>query len=302
MELNFSESWAKLLEKMSGWFDQLIIMLPNVLLALIALTVFIVVSRYVRRGSIRVMDRFVDNYAINRLLGRMFGLITLAIGGFIMLNILQLDKAVTSLLAGAGIIGLAIGFAFQDMIANLISGVMIAIRKPFKRGDLIETNDYFGTVIGMDMRNTILRLPQGQDVIIPNKDVFQNSIKNFATGCRRIDLEVGVAYDSDLHTVEEVAKEAISAIPYLGKGKDIDVHYFSFGGSSIDLKVLYWIDQSKQPDFLQAQSEGIKRIKAAFDQNDISIPFPIRTLDFSMNKLQAVHKGLEPATNTISNN
>ena len=119
------------------------------------------------------------------------------------LSILQLDKAVTSILAGAGIIGLALAFAFQDIAANFISGIFISFRKPIKLGDVVKINDYMGKVEQINLRDTIILTFQGQMVIIPNKDVFQSPIENYSLlGRRRLDLVVGVSYGDDLEKVK----------------------------------------------------------------------------------------------------
>lgn len=302
MDINLYGTFDKLITKLEGWLDHAVVMLPNLLLGLIALSVFIVLARLFRKGTVKLVNQFSDNYAVNNLLGRMVSIIVILLGIFVMLSVLQLDKTVTSLLAGAGVVGLAIGFAFQDMIANLISGVMIAIRKPFKKGDLIETNSFFGTVIGMDLRNTILKIPQGQHIIIPNKDVFQKAIKNYATGERRIDMEVGVAYGTDLEKAEKIALDSINEIPYISKDKEVALHYTSFGNSSINFLLLYWIDQSKQPDFFKAQSDGIKQVKKAFDKHEINIPFPIRTLEIGPGSKQMLAASIRQNSSNFSNN
>lgn len=295
-------SWEKLLTKLLGWLDYFVMMLPNIFIALLTLMVFIMLSKLARKGSLKLMEQFSDNFAINKLMGRIISILVLVLGGFVMLSVLQLDKTVTSLLAGAGIVGLAIGFAFQDLIANLISGIMIAIRKPFKRGDLIETNSFFGTVIDMDLRNTVLRVPQGQEVIIPNKDVFQQAIKNYATGERRIDLKVGVGYETNLEKAEQIAIEAIEEISYLSDAKEVQLHYTSFGDSSINFLLLYWIDLSKQNDFFKAQSDGIKAVKKAFDLHDINIPFPIRTLNLSADSKTLLTQQVSKVSSNYSHN
>jgi len=111
------------------------------------------------------------------------------------LSILKLNTAVTSILAGAGIIGLALAFAFQDIAANFISGIFISFRRPLRVGDIVKVKDYMGKVEEINLRDTILRTFQGQTVIIPNKEVFQNPIENFSRlGKRRIDLWIGVSY------------------------------------------------------------------------------------------------------------
>jgi small conductance mechanosensitive channel len=206
------------------------------------------------------------------------------------LGILHLDKTVTSLLAGAGVIGLALSFAFQDIAANFMSGILIAVRRPFKVGDNIETNSYAGTITKINLRTTTLDSFQGQKIMIPNKDVFQGPLTNFSTGQRRIDLEVGVSYNDDLIKVREVAEEVVKSIARGFRDEDTKVFFKGFGGSSIDLVVQYWIDLTGQRDYLDARSEGIIKIKKAFDENGISIPFPIRTLDIPREFTEAMRQ------------
>jgi small-conductance mechanosensitive channel len=199
------------------------------------------------------------------------------------LSILQLDKAVTSILAGAGIIGLALAFAFQDIAANFISGIFISFRRPVHIGDIVKIKDYMGKVEEINLRDTVIRTFQGQMVIIPNKDVFQSPIENFTLlGKRRIDLTIGVSYGDDLQKVEDITLEALKDIKGLCTEEQATLFYKEFGDSSINFVLRLWVSSTSQPDFLRLGSEAIKRIKKAYDENDIMIPFPIRTLDFGI--------------------
>jgi small-conductance mechanosensitive channel len=205
------------------------------------------------------------------------------VGIFISLGVLKLDKAVVSLLAGVGIIGLALGFAFQDMAANFMSGIAIAIKQPFKINDIIKSKDYFGTVKKINLRTTDILTPQGQIVLIPNKEVFQNALINFSeTGERRVDVKVGVSYGDDLEKVKRITLEAIKDIHNQNKEKPVELFYEEFGGSSINCAVRVWISYNTNKDFKKAVSEIIEKIKAAYDKNNISIPFPTTTLDFNI--------------------
>jgi Small-conductance mechanosensitive channel len=190
---------------------------------------------------------------------------------------------VTSLLAGAGIVGLALGFAFQDIAANFMAGIYLSVRRPFRRGHIVETQDYFGTVHEVNLRWTEIYSQQGQLVLIPNKHVFENPIMNYsALGRRRVDLKVGVSYGEDLARVKEVAVQAIEGVSTRLPERPVDLYFEEFGESSIDLVVRFWVNFSKQPDYLEARSEAIQRLKTAFDQAGIVIPYPVRTLDFGV--------------------
>jgi small conductance mechanosensitive channel len=225
-----------------------------------------------------------------------------ATGIFVALSILQLDKAVTSLLAGAGIIGLALGFAFQDIAANFVSGVLMAIRRPVRLGDVIESNSYFGSVVNINLRSTIIRTMQGQHVHIPNKDIFNKPIVNYSEeGKRRIDLKCGVSYGDDLEKVKKIVLEAITSIDYLITKDEITFFYKEFGDSSINFEVRYWVNFKKQPDYLAAPSDGVMRIKKAYDENNIMIPFPIRTLDFGIKGGEILNEQLQTVMSKQTN-
>ncbi len=257
--------------------------MPNFVVAVIVFLAFVLLAKLARKLVRRFFERVTDNVAIARVLSRLTGVVVIAIGFFIALGAMKLDKTVTSLLAGAGVVGLALAFAFQDMAANLIAGIYMSFKKPFAPGDLVETNDVFGTVEATELRSTLIRTSQGQAVLIPNKEIFENKLVNYTrSGKRRIDLPVGVSYGDDLEHVRRVAIEAVSAMEERDPSRDVELFFQEFGSSSIDFVVRFWIPFSRQRDFQQARSEAIMRIKKAFDDNDVAIPFPIRTLDFGV--------------------
>ncbi|MEP5612909.1 MAG: mechanosensitive ion channel domain-containing protein [Cyclobacteriaceae bacterium] len=283
MNFNINEAIKLVIGKIETWLESLATMFPNLVVAILVLVAFIFIARLTRKLARKVLGRFSNRVAVNTLFTTFVYIITLGVGLVIALNVLQLERTITSLLAGAGILGLALGFAFQDIAANFISGILMAFRQPIKVGDIIETNDYMGKVERIDLRVTVLRTFQGLNVIIPNKDVFQNPMTNYTkTNDRRIDLELGVSYADDLEKVRDVAEKTIQGLPFLLKGREVNMFYEEFGASSINFKVMFWVEYPDQPGFLKARSEAIIAIKKAFDENEITIPFPIRTLDFGI--------------------
>ena len=263
--------------------ETLIAMLPNLVVAVLILVIFYFLARLMRLVANRLLDRLSDKGAINNLFSTLFYLLTLGVGLIIALNVLRLEQTVTSLLAGAGIIGLALGFAFQDITANFISGILIAFRKPIQVGDIIQSRDFMGMVEKIDLRVTVIRTFQGLHVIIPNREIFQNPVTNYTkTYDRRIDLEVGVSYGEDLQRVKEITLNAMDGMPGLLPNKEVKLFYTGFGESSINFVLMLWIHYPDEPGYLEARSEAIMRVKKAFDANDITIPFPIRTLDFGI--------------------
>lgn len=236
-----------------------------------------------RKVVIKLLRKVTDNQTIIDLLETVVGVAIIGIGFFIALGILNLDGTVNKLLAGAGIIGLALGFAFQDIAANFISGVFLSIRHPFGKGDIIESQGHYGTVEKVNLRCTLIKTPQGQIVYLPNKDVYGEDLVNFTKNNeRRIDLSCGVSYGDDLEKAKKVAIEAVEGLENYNSDRPVEFLYDEFGGSSINFKLRFWVNFKGNMDFLQPKSDAIIAITKAFDENDIMIPFPIRTLDFGI--------------------
>lgn len=282
-QFDLTEATDKLFEKLTTWVTDIILMLPNLVLAVLVMLLFYFAAKLMRHLLRHIVSRFSDQVALTNLFGTITYLLVIFLGLFVSLNILRLEQTVSSLLAGAGIIGLALGFAFQDISVNFISGILIAFRKPFHIGDLLETKGYIGIVEEINLRVTVIRTLQGLHVIIPNKDIVQSPLTNYTlTDDRRVDIEVGVSYGEDLERVEKITMEAIEGIPGMSAEAGINLYYTEFADSSINFMIVFWIERANQSNYNAARSEAIKRIKKAFDANGITIPFPIRTLDFGI--------------------
>ena len=276
------DSLNALIAKLDGWLDAAVLMLPNLGAAILILLAFWIAARILSTLTARLLKRATPYIEINRLLSRLVWVIVMAAGLFIALGVLQLDKTVTSLITGAGILTLIAGLAFQDLASNFIAGILLQLRHPFRTGELIKTNEYYGVVEHINLRATVIRTLTGQLVFIPNKDVFNKPLENYsAAGKRRVDLPVGISYGDDLERAGQIATAAVGQIPGRDEDQPVELFYEGFGDSSIDFVVRFWIPFRRETDYLLARSEAVKRIKRAFDEEGVTIPFPIRTLDFS---------------------
>ncbi len=279
--MGIEKAWDQLIAKVLGWVHDFILLLPNLAVAVVVVVGFWLLAKLVRDLLHRLLRRISHSEQVNRLLGQTVFLAFMVAGLFVALGIVGLQKTVASLLAGAGILGLALGFAFQDIAANFMAGIYLSIERPFSPGHLIQSKEIQGVVKRVHLRWTEIRTPQGQLILVPNKQVFENPLTNFSTtGERRIDLKAGVGYGDDLAKVKRVAVEAIEAVPGRKPDSGVELFFEEFGESTINLVVRFWIPfAAKQSDYLQAQSEAIERLKKAFDDNGISMPFPTQTLD-----------------------
>lgn len=278
------EAFNKVWDKLDSWIDTFISMLPNMGLAILLYILFLLLAKLGRKIFLKIFDRSpIENQALEDLLSTIIYNVILGIGLFTILGILHLDKAVTSLLAGVGVLGLALGFAFQDIAANFISGVILAFRTPFHIGHVVDINGIMGSVSRTNLRVTVIKSFTGQEVYVPNKDVLQAPIQNYTVlGKRRIDLSVGVSYADDLSSVESLVKETIGNMEGVIDQDKMIFDYAAFGDSSINFNIRFWMAFPGDIGFLTMRNSAIKHIKAAFDKNGITIPFPIRTLDFGI--------------------
>jgi small conductance mechanosensitive channel len=299
--MDFEKAYHLIEAKLSAWLREFVRLLPNLALASLILVLGFFAAKLVRKFSSKVIRRFTHHEAVNNLFSSFIYLLALGVSLFIALSILQLDEAVFSLLAGAGIVGLGLHLPFQDIAANFVSGIFLTILRPMKIGDLIKTKEFMGKVVTINIRDTVVKTFEGQMVIIPNKEIFQNSLENFTrSGRRRIDLRIGVSYNDDLDKVRQVTLQAVKQVTILELEEPPRMFYEEFADSSINFTLQLWINSTEQPMFLQARSEAIMLIKKAYDKNNISIPFPIRTLEFA-NGGENFSKVLKEAVKTREN-
>ena len=293
--VGIEKAWNLLTAKVMGWARDFILLLPNLAVAVAVLVGFWLLAKLGRNLLHRLLRRISHSEQVNRLLEQTLFLALLAAGLFISLGILGLQKTVASLLAGAGIIGLALGFAFQDIAANFMAGIYLSIEHPIRAGHLIASKDIQGVVKRVHLRWTEIRTPQGQTILVPNKQIFENPITNFsATGQRRVDLKAGVSYGDDLDKVKRVAVQALEQVASRKPDTEVELYFEELSESAINLVARFWIDfTSKQADYLRAKSEAIERLKKAFDQNGITMPVPTRTLDIAIKEGETLSQALE---------
>ena len=290
--MDINQAFELIVDKLSVWVQEFILLLPNIALAAVIMVFGIMVSKFIRKYIRKIFKKVFYNEALINLFTSLVYVFLLGVTLFVALSVLQLDKAVTSILAGAGIIGLALAFAFQDIAANVMSGIVISIRRPLRIGDIVKVKDHMGVIVEINLRDSVIKTFQGQMVIIPNKDLLQNPIENYSLmGKRRMDLTVGVSYGEDLERVRDITLKAVADIE--GTTDDeITFFYQEFGDSSINFDIRIWVNTAEQVEFLQVKSDAVMRIKKAFDLNNITIPFPIRTLDFGIKRGQPLSEAL----------
>ncbi|WP_100656433.1 mechanosensitive ion channel family protein [Alteromonas flava] len=290
----FDRFWLLIQEKLQTWAELGIKHLPNIAVAIVIAIVFGLLSRLIGRIVQQLLRRSIESRQIADLFTAVVKVAVIIVGLFIALEFVGLTGTVTSLLAGAGIVGLAIGFAFQDMTENLIAGIAMGIRKPFQIDDVIEADGVFGKVRAINLRNTLVETFFGQVEIVPNKILFRNILTNYSKrGIRRLEIPVGISYADDIETAAEVITTAINQLDFVIKQDETAVYATEFGASSINLVVWFWLEYPGDESYMNARHLAIVTINNVLKEHDILIPFPIRTLDFGA-------KGGEKLANIVS--
>ena len=278
----FSKAWSKMIDKLDTWFNALILNLPNIIIAILVFTFTLILSRYISKIVAKILANTKLQASMKSLLSKLASIVVVLIGLFLVLGILNLSKALNTILAGAGVVGLAVGLALQGALANTYSGIVLSFIKHVKFGDWIESNGFEGEVVDLDLRSVTLKQPDNNLVYLPNKLVVENPIKNYSTTAQsRVILSCGVGYSSDLEFVRKlVIKTILENFDSIENKEEIIFLYQEFGDSSINFETRFWINSTSALEVAKAKTNAMIAIKNAFDKNNINIPFPIRTLHF----------------------
>lgn len=250
-----------IVKKLEDWARGFFKLLPNLVLSVLVFVLFFFIARYIRKLSYRIIHRISNKPSISGLLSNILYFVMLAIGLFYGLGLLHLEKTISSLLAGAGIIGLALGFAFQDLTANFISGVFIILRKPFEVGHLVDTNGFIGIIEEIQLRSTAIRTIQGLHITLPNKDIFQKPITNYSlSNERRFDLELKLPTNTDIDQVCDQIRESLPKKGLFVDTRKIDIYCTNFDGENVTIEVCAWIDNKDPEKFLEIKDKMVRLI------------------------------------------
>src|SRR5690606_32893399 len=159
---------------------------------------------------LKLIGNRVKQKSVSTIIARLTTVVIVMVGLFLALGILNLSQTITSLITGAGVLGLVIGLALQGTLSNIISGIVISFREKIQIGNWIETNGFTGEIIDINLKNLTLKESDNNLVMIPNKIILENPMKNYLlTPYIRVDLSCGVGYESDLEFVEKLTKDTL---------------------------------------------------------------------------------------------
>lgn len=286
-KFSIEDAMSELWDKLDGWLDALILNLPNIVIAILIMTVFYFVARGLARFFKNVLLKRISQVSIREIISKIIFIIVLLVGFFISTGVLGLDRLLTGVLAGAGVIGLAIGLALQGTLSDTFSGVVLSFLPHIRINDYIESDTVKGFVSEINLRNIMIHRTDGNYVIIPNSKFTEKPFLNYSLSSRsRISVSCGVGYECNLQQVEDLVTKIISENFEQQEGERVEFYFTEFGDSSINFITRFWVDMTRTREEYAARHKAIKLIRQHFRENNINIPFPIRTLDFAKNELR----------------
>ena len=266
--------------------------LPLIGLALLVLTVFILLGNFLA-GRQFLWRKIAPNPFLADLMAQATRVIILLLGIILALNLLGAAAVITTILGGAGVIGLAIGFAVRDTVENYISSVMLSLRQPFRAKDHVVINDLEGIVVRLTSRATILMTLDGNHMRIPNAAVFKGIILNYSTNPeRRFEFELGVDAEDDPVAGMKAGLDAIRELDFILRDPEPDALINTVGDSNIVLTFYAWIDQ-RETNFGKARSLAIRAAMRALEEQGFTLPEPIYRLRFDPEVNTALFSALD---------
>ena len=263
----------------NNFFSDISLKLPNIITGVLVIIIFIILGKLFynfigKRIQRKWKDTIISNFVseATKWSFYVFGLI-------IALNIVGFGGIASSLIAGAGISAIIFGFAFKDIGENFLAGIILALKRPFEIGDIIEVEGYKGTVKDLDLRVTHLRNVEGKDIYIPNSSIIKNTLINYTKdGNLRVSFMIGIAPESNIPETRSLIIDYLKQNKQILKSPIPNIIVQELGEFTTDLQVLFWVNilaNKKLPDnYLghNIRSKVITDIKEILDKNNIEMP------------------------------
>jgi small conductance mechanosensitive channel len=254
--------------------------LPSIAFGVIVLVVSLIAAILTARLTRRLLEHRVRVKLLRTVAARAAGVLILLLGVYVILRVMGLTQLALTIVGGTGLIGLAVGIAFRDITENFLASIFLSIQRPFEPADLIEVAGVTGYVQQLNMRTTVLMNLDGNVVQIPNATVYKSNLRNYTTNCNRREMfEIGIGYDDAIAESQEIARRVLDAHPAVLQDPEPSVLVDSLGQSTVNLRVYFWLDGSKN-SWLKVRSSVIRLVKREFQQHGISMPDAAREIIF----------------------
>jgi small conductance mechanosensitive channel len=262
------------MDKITQLFEENHELMLGYLLQLVAAIVIFYIGRLLAKTLRRLVEkallsRAVDKAVVSFVASIVYAIILIAT---VLMALSQVGVQTTSFIAILGAAGLAVGLALQGSLANFASGILIILFRPFKSGDFIDAGGISGTVDKIEIFQTIMKTPDNKLVIVPNAQITGGAITNYsAEPIRRVDLVIGIGYDSDLRKAKQLLEQMLKDDPRILPEPAPVVKVSALADSSVNFNVRPWVNSA---DYWNVYWDILEKVKLTFDEQGIAIPFP----------------------------
>jgi len=254
-------------------------LLPQLLVGIVVFILFWIAAKILRRLSER-FSTFRYGAEVARVFGRLAYVGLILLGFLVAVTIVFPSMTVGTLLSVLGLSSLAIGFAVKDIIENLLAGILILLRHPFRVGDEITSGTFTGTVESIEMRATSIKTYDGQRIVIPNSKIYSEPVTIItAYDILRSQYDIGIGYGDDIARAKQIALDTVKGIDGVLENPGPDVLTWDLAGSAVNLRVRWWT-LPRRPTVVKLRDEVLYKIKKALAEAGIDLPFPTQVVLF----------------------
>lgn len=281
----------------SDYIEQIGAFIPNLIAGLILLIVAIILGKIVYRIIIKTTKKRWKQTILSNFLAQAIKWVFYLVGIISAFNVMGFSGITNTIFAGAGVSAIVIGFAFKDIGENFLAGIILAFKRPFEIGDIIEIQSDKGTVKDLDLRSTHLRSAEGKDIYIPNSAIIKNTLINYTRdGLLRSAFMIGIAPESDIDNTRKLI------LDYLNSNKEILTNpapsaiVKGLGECTTDIQVLFWVNilaaQNLPDNYLghNVKSKVITDIKTILDDNNVEMPSQVIEHKMYRNNKISIHQ------------
>lgn len=277
MKFDLNEATSGVQAMINGFIERI----PYLGVALIVFLIFLFVGKGVRAGVRAIAKRNRRHYNLGLVMGRLVHGLIIFVGLLIALVIAIPGFTPGQLISVLGLSTVAVGFAFRDILQNFLAGILLLLSEPFRIGDQIVINDFEGTVEDIQTRATFIKTYDGRRVVIPNSNLFTNSVTvNTAYENRRLQYDVGIGYGDNIAAAKKIMMDTLQEIPDVLHEPAPDVLVVQLADSSINLRLRWWVKPPRQMDIFKSQDVVLEKVANALVEEGFDLPFPTQVVLF----------------------
>lgn len=273
--MNFSRA----LTTLQDMADNIIAGIPNFILALAIFMTFYLVARRVRLMVIGLTEKQHKARNLGIILGKLAQSVVIITGLLVVLTVLFPSFNPGDLIQLLGIGSVAIGFAFHDLFQNFLAGILLLLTAPFRIGDQIIVQQYEGTVEDIAMRATTIKTYDGRRVVIPNTDLFTNSVTvNTAFEHRRLEYQIEIGIEEDIQRVKDLILKTLLKLDGVLNHPATEVLVVGLTGDGVTLRISWWVRKLGQPELLHLQDRVLTTLKNQLTAHRVAFPTPSQNI------------------------